>query len=98
MGDPYVTMMDEAMEATTASAEAGSSIVDLLPICTCAAFKLCRQSLPLPVKYVLAWFPGTEFKRAALRGQELVWRAHHVPYRMAREQMVSYSLCTSNTR
>ncbi|EPT00020.1 hypothetical protein FOMPIDRAFT_91063 [Fomitopsis schrenkii] len=71
--DPYVTMMDEAMEVTNTSAEAGSSLVDVLPA----------------LRYVPAWFPGAGFKRAACHGRELVWRAHHVPYRMARERMLS---------
>lgn len=34
LDDPYVTLMDQAMNVTTASAEAGSSLVDLLPSCT----------------------------------------------------------------
>lgn len=33
LDDPFVTMMDEAMEATTASATVGGSLVDLLPSC-----------------------------------------------------------------
>lgn len=41
------------------------------------------------VRYVPAWLPGVGFKRAILEGRKLVWRAHHVPYDMVKEKMVS---------
>ncbi|KAH9929346.1 cytochrome P450 [Fomitopsis serialis] len=55
--DEYVTLMDNAMEATTTTTgAAGGALVDIIPI----------------LKYVPAWLPGAGFKRAALHARSLV--------------------------
>ncbi|KZT69372.1 cytochrome P450 [Daedalea quercina L-15889] len=79
--DQYVTLMDEAMEATTATGAAGGTLVDMVPI----------------LKHVPAWMPGAAFKRAALHARELVWDSHHIPFRMAREAIASGSALPSFT-
>ena len=88
--DPYVTLMDRAMEATTAGTVSGS-ILDILPVCeysVCShADVLCTQ--PNSVKYVPPWMPGAGFMREALHARALVREAHQVPYQMCRERAVS---------
>ncbi|KAJ7492718.1 cytochrome P450 [Mycena latifolia] len=49
--DPYVALADEAMKGLTQAANAGSFLVDFLPV----------------LKYVPSWFPGASFKRKAKR-------------------------------
>ncbi|KAH9929336.1 cytochrome P450 [Fomitopsis serialis] len=71
--DEYVTLMDNAMDATTATGVAGGTAVDIFPI----------------LQHVPAWIPGVAFKRVGLHARQLVWKGHHVPYRMVREAMVS---------
>ncbi|EPS94406.1 hypothetical protein FOMPIDRAFT_62440 [Fomitopsis schrenkii] len=73
LDDPCMMLMDSAAEATTATGTTGGTLADMLP----------------PLKHIPAWMPGAGFKRAALKTRELVWQAHHLPYRMTREAMAS---------
>ena len=88
--DPYVTLMDRAMEATTARTVSGS-ILDIFPVCEYQVSfsgqnERCDDTNP--VKHVPAWMPGAGFMRDALRAKALVFEAHQVPYRMCRQNAV----------
>ncbi|KAH9834567.1 cytochrome P450 [Rhodofomes roseus] len=71
--DEHVTLMDQAMGATTATGAAGGTLVDLMPF----------------LKYVPAWMPGAAYQRIAARGRQLVSDSHYIPYRKTRESMAS---------
>lgn len=88
--DPYVMMMDRAMEATTAGTVSGS-ILDIVPVCeyqmlfSMSILSLSNEDL---VRHIPAWMPGAGFMREALRARALVREAHQVPYKMCRENSV----------
>ena len=84
-----MTMMDRAMEATSASGPAGGGLADYFPLSELRNIRCQLVSNPSnTVKYVPPWMPGAKFMRTAMRGRELVRRAHYAPFEMVRKAVV----------
>ncbi|OBZ79585.1 O-methylsterigmatocystin oxidoreductase [Grifola frondosa] len=70
-GDPYVEMAEAAIQSITATTNAGSYLVDSLPI----------------LKYIPEWFPGADFQRQARVWRESVNRLFREPFDIVKERM-----------
>ncbi|KAI0724643.1 cytochrome P450 monooxygenase, partial [Fomitopsis betulina] len=73
LDDPYIDLIDRAMEAQTSTQLTGSILVDFFPF----------------LKYMPAWLPGMEWKRAGLRARSLIDEAKTRPYVMARDAVLA---------
>lgn len=71
--DPYVDLVDKAVNGFTASTTPGAFWVDILPV---------LQSVP-------SWFPGANFKRLAAEWRKDTMEMVEAPYAMVKEQVVS---------
>ncbi|KAF8592262.1 cytochrome P450 [Ramaria rubella] len=65
-GDHYIKIAHEALKGAIKAANAGTFLVDLLPIYQLHSFlELTIQANPYAVRYVLEWVPGAGFKKQA---------------------------------
>ncbi|KAH9929348.1 cytochrome P450 [Fomitopsis serialis] len=71
--DPYIHIMDLAMELTTALSPAGGTVVDFFPI----------------LKHIPTWLPGMSWKRKAEDAKIIVMDARLRPYHMARDAVAA---------
>lgn len=71
--DPYVDMVDKAMENFTITTTPGAFLVDVLPI----------------LRHVPIWFPGAKFKKLASEWREEVTEMVEAPFAMVKQQVVS---------
>ncbi|GJE84149.1 cytochrome P450 [Phanerochaete sordida] len=69
--DPYIAAVDEAIEAIALTGNAGSYVVDALPI----------------LQYLPNWLPGARFKRDAVRWHGKVTRMITEPFEYTKHQM-----------
>lgn len=92
LDDPYIDLIDRAMEAQTSTQLTGSILVDFFPFCAFSCWFVARRLTTSLVKYMPAWLPGMEWKRAGLRARSLIDEAKTRPYVMARDAVVRNSL------
>ncbi|KAH9929386.1 cytochrome P450 [Fomitopsis serialis] len=71
--DPYIHIIDRAMELTTAMGPSGGTTVDFFPI----------------VKHFPTWLPGMSWKRKVLDARTIITDAKLKPYYMARNAVVA---------
>ncbi|KAK7695619.1 hypothetical protein QCA50_000255 [Cerrena zonata] len=69
--DPYVDMVDKAMENFTVTTTPGAFLVDVLPV----------------LRYVPSWFPGANFQKLAGIWRTEVTEMVERPFAMVKEQM-----------
>ncbi|OCH96215.1 cytochrome P450 [Obba rivulosa] len=71
LGDPFVKIAEEAVQSVAATTNAGSYLVDILPI----------------LQYLPDWFPGAEFKKDAARWRVWVHDLLHKPFDAVAERV-----------
>ncbi|KAJ3552033.1 hypothetical protein NM688_g4375 [Phlebia brevispora] len=69
--DPYILTAEHAVESISATTNAGSYLVDILPF----------------LKYIPEWFPGAKFQKEARMWRESVMKMLHVPYAVIKQRM-----------
>lgn len=91
-GDPYIATAEHAVESISATTNAGSYLVDVLPI------RELLNSMPVvsatntpEVKYTPEWFPGAQFQKEAKEWKVSVMKMLHQPYNVVKARMVRYS-------
>lgn len=91
--DPHITTAEHATQAIAASSNAGSYLVDTLPICKHTIFfirKNIEQIIDCSrvVKYVPAWFPGAGFQKEARGWSQSVDKMREEPWKETKKRMV----------
>ncbi|KAF8513886.1 cytochrome P450 [Gautieria morchelliformis] len=76
IGDPYIRIAEQAMEAVSELLNPGSFLVDTLPICTHSE-----------LKYVPEWMPGAGFKTKARVWRQVVTQALVVPFNACKKAL-----------
>lgn len=71
--DPWIELVDKAVDALTRAGIPGSYAIDWLPF----------------LKYVPAWFPGAAFKRQALEWRGYSTRMVEAPFQWVKDQLAS---------
>ncbi|KAI0348399.1 cytochrome P450 [Trametopsis cervina] len=69
--DPFIYMAEKAMESVSATVNAGSYLVDILPF----------------LKYLPEWIPGAGFKKQARMWKHWVLGSLHEPYSIVKRRM-----------
>lgn len=89
--DPFIETAEHALHAMSMTANAGSYLVDIVPICEhlCIIAFSTRILTVRTVKHIPAWFPGAKFKRDAKTWKSYVDRMKDDPWAAIKGQMVS---------
>jgi hypothetical protein len=70
--DPYVALVEQAMDALNDAARSGVYLVDSLPW----------------LRFLPKWLPGARFQRSAERFRKVITSAPEVPFQYVKEAMV----------
>ena len=78
-GDPYLSLIEEALDGLSQAGTVGAFWVDLFPI----------------LKHVPSWFPGAGFQKKATHWREVNASMIEKPFRYVQEQLVGEYLFNS---
>ena len=87
--DPYVDIAERGLQALNAGVNAGSFLVETIPICRNIFLSSSSVSLISlsTVKYIPDWFPGANFKRLAKEWRIPVTGMLEKPYAYFKKRM-----------
>lgn len=80
--DPFVNLVDHAVEEFSLATAPGAFLVDVFPI----------------LKYIPAWLPGATFQKIAARWKQNVNDMADIPHQYVKDQMVKYRLAEAISR
>ena len=88
--DPYIDIAERALQAVNAGVNAGSFLVDIVPICESLRDGLLvhRSHVFFVVRHIPDWFPGANFKRLAKKWRVPVTEMSEKPYAYFKKRMV----------
>lgn len=90
--DPYILTAEHAVASISATTNAGSYLVDVLPFCEYIEFLRLhlRSIFNIPVvKYVPEWVPGARFQKDARLWKASVMKMLHQPFDVVKARMVT---------
>ncbi|KAI0747873.1 cytochrome P450 [Daedaleopsis nitida] len=73
LDDPYIRIAELAAEAISEATDAGSFLVDVLPV----------------LRYLPEWFPGARFQKQARVWRDAIFKLRDVPFENVKERMPS---------
>lgn len=87
---PYILVVEEAAECVSEVANAGSYLVDIIPICRSIAVSCSDRNAHsvLTVRFLPTWFPGAAFQRQARRWSVVTEQSRSLPYEAAQNRLV----------
>ena len=94
--DPVLEAAEKGIECLSDIVNAGSYLVDSVPICECSDIRCCAKrwsDLGIAVKHIPSWFPGAGFKRQAAEWKRSVDMLHLLPFSIAKKNYVSATGC-----
>ena len=86
--DPYIATAEHAVESISATTNAGSYLVDVLPVREYHDLMLPPPLTACPVKHLPEWFPGAHFQKEAKAWKVHILNMLHRPYDVVKARMV----------
>ena len=90
--DPYIIIAEAAAESISETTNAGSYLVDVIPICEYVPKRPRTAWLTISiVKYIPEWVPGAGFQKQARIWYDAVDKLRNAPYDNVLQRMVSFT-------